>query len=199
MPNWCSNSISIKGSTETIKTLWEDANQEDSGLLNAMVPMPKALQGTTSPTPQEGQAGYKGPQPIVDGYNNWYDWAVNNWGTKWDVELEGLEFTDNGDGTSMIHGSFESAWAPPLQAYDQFLDDMDGCSIEADYHEPGMDFMGEYDNGDDTCYDQLYDKVKADLMSTDEVFARLVEDYAIEEDIAMWEEDQAYEKEQETA
>ena len=47
MPNWCSNSITIQGSTETIKDLWEDANQEGSGLLDAMVPMPKELEGTT--------------------------------------------------------------------------------------------------------------------------------------------------------
>ena len=60
MPNWCSNSITIQGSTETIKTLWDDAQSNwknnDYGLLDAMVPMPTALKGTTSPTPhQQGQ------------------------------------------------------------------------------------------------------------------------------------------------
>ena len=156
MPNWCNNSINIQGSTETIKTLWDEANKEDSGLLNAMKPMPKELEGTTSPTPQEGQAGYKGPQPKVDGHDNWYSWRNENWGTKWDIDpTEGLEFTDNGDGTAQISGWFESAWAPPIQAYDTFLDDMDGCSLTADYHEPGMDFAGIYDNGDDQFMEGL--------------------------------------------
>ena len=95
MPNWCNNTLSIQGPTETVKTLWEEANQEGSGLLDAMVPMPKALDGTTSPSPKEGV-----PQPLVDGHDNWYSWRVENWGTKWDVDLEGLEFEDNGDGTS---------------------------------------------------------------------------------------------------
>ena len=189
MPNWCSNSITIQGSTETIKTLWDDAQGKDSGLLNAMVPMPEALLGTTSPDPRPEQGNYKGPQPEIDGATNWYDWAVNNWGCKWDVDVEGLDFTDNGDGTASIQGSFASPWGPPIEAYNKFLDDMDGCSLVADYHEPGMDFLGEYDNGTDNYYDGLVELIDGGAMADDEVLARLVEDYAIEEDIAMWRED----------
>ena len=189
MPNWCNNSITIQGSTETLKTFWEEANQEGSGLLNAMVPMPKALQGTTSPDPQPEQGNYKGPQPEIDGFTNWYDWAVNNWGTKWDIELERLEFTDNEDGTSSISGSFESAWSPPIEAYNKFLADMDGCSLVADYHEPSMDFLGEYDNGADNYYEGLVELIEGGAMADDECLARLVEDYGIEEDMAMWREE----------
>ena len=121
MPNWCNNSITIKGSTETIKTLWEDANREgeDGGLLNAMVPMPVELRDTTKGS--NGDA------------INWYDWCVSNWGTKWDVSLEGLEFTDNGDGTATIEGYFDSAWSPPIDAYSTFCEDMDGVYLEAYY------------------------------------------------------------------
>ena len=188
MPNWCSNSISIQGSTETIKTLWDEANKEGSGLLNAMKPMPKELEGTTSPTPQEGQAGYKGPQPTVDGFDNWYDWRVSNWGTKWDIDpKEGLEFTDNGDGTAQISGWFESAWAPPIEAYNTFIEDMDGCSLVADYHEPGMDFAGFYDNGDDEYMEGLGEyceqvvKGKTQLADTPELFQRLDEQFELVE------------------
>jgi hypothetical protein len=191
MPNWCSNSITISGSTETIKTLWDDAQtnwkNNDYGLLDAMVPMPTALKGTTSPAPDDGS------QPAVDGYNNWYDWCVNNWGTKWDVSDEGLEYVDNGDGTSAITGYMDTAWAPPIEAYNKFLDDMDGVSIEATYHEPGMDFLGEYIDGDDNFYDGLVELIEGGAMQDDEVLARLVEDYAIEEDMAMWAEENAEE------
>ena len=139
MPNWCNNTITIQGSTETIKTLWEEATAEDGGLLDAMVPMPKELDGTTSPAPREGT-----PQPLVDGFDNWYDWRVSNWGTKWDVDHDGLEFTDNGDGTASISGWFDSAWAPPVVAYEKFCNDMDGVFIEAWYEEGGMDFAGHW-------------------------------------------------------
>ena len=188
MPNWCSNSISIQGGSNTIKNLWEEANKEGSGLLNAMKPMPKELEGTTSPTPQEGQAGYKGPQPTVDGHDNWYSWRVDNWGTKWDIDpKEGLQFTDNGDGTAEISGWFESAWAPPIQAYNTFLDDMDGCSLTADYHEPGMDFAGIYDNGDDQYMEGLGEyceqvvKGTTQLEDTPQLFQRLDEQFELVE------------------
>ena len=181
MPNWCSNTINIQGSTETIKTLWDEANEEGSGLLQAMKPMPKALEGTTSPSPTKGT-----PQPLVDGATDWYQWCVNNWGTKWDVDIDGLEYTDNGDGTSSITGWFDSAWAPPIEAYSSFLDDMDGVSLVADYHEPGMDFVGEWDNGDDNFYDGVVELVQGGAMADDETLARLVENYGIEEDIEFY-------------
>ena len=141
MPNWCNNSITIQGSTETIETLWEEANKEDSGLLQAMVPMPSELNDTTAPSDAA----------------NWYDWRVTNWGTKWDIDLEGLEFINNHDGTSVITGWFDSAWAPPIEAYNAFLDDMDGCSLEATYEEGGMDFAGIYEDGEDSYLEGISD------------------------------------------
>ena len=191
MPNWCNNSISIQGSTETIKTLWEEANREGSGLLNAMKPMPKELEGTTSPTPDDKV------QPKVDGHDNWYSWRVENWGTKWDIDpKEGLEFTDNGDGTAQISGWFESAWAPPIEAYNTFVEDMDGCSLTADYHEPGMDFAGFYDNGDDEYMEGLGEYceqvVKGDtaIEDTPELFQRLDEQFELVENAREWIEEE---------
>lgn len=162
MPNWCNNTLSIQGPTDTLKPLWEEANREGSGLLNAMKPMPAELEGTTSPAPKEGT-----PQPLVDGFNNWYDWRVQNWGTKWDVDTEGLEFTDNGDGTASIVGWFDSAWAPPIEAYNTFLDDMDNCTLESFYEEGGMDFAGHYDNGSDDYIEGISDLARKKIKDGD--------------------------------
>jgi len=162
MPNWCNNTLSIQGPTDTLKPLWEEANREGSGLLNAMKPMPEELDGTTSPAPKEGT-----PQPLIDGYNNWYDWRVANWGTKWDVDLEGLEFKDNGDGTAAIVGWFDSAWAPPIEAYNTFLDDMDNCTLESFYEEGGMDFAGHYDNGSDDYIEGISDLARKKIVDGD--------------------------------
>lgn len=195
MPNWCNNSITIQGSTDTIKPLWEEANREGSGLLNAIKPMPEALRGTTSP-----DASAKTPQPVVDGFTNWYDWALANWGCKWDVDVDNLEFTDNGDGTAQISGWFESAWAPPIQAYDTFLDDMDGCSLTADYHEPGMDFAGIYDNGNDQYMEGLGEwcesvvKGTCALEDTPELFQTLDDTFELVESARDWIEEQMEEK-----
>ena len=178
MPNWCNNNISISGPVETIKQLWEDANQEgeDGGLLNAMVPMPVELRDTTKGS--NGDA------------INWYDWCVSNWGTKWDVSLEGLEFTDNGDGTAEITGWFESAWAPPIEAYNRFLDDMSNCSIDASYHEPGMDFAGFYVDGDDDYLDNLHEEFKLPEDERSNLYNRLDEEYNLSENYDMWDEEE---------
>ena len=163
MPNWCNNSITISGPTETIKTLWEDAHSgEDFGLLQAMAPMPAELEGTTAPS--------------EDG-DNWYNWRVNNWGTKWDISDEGLEYIDNGDGTAEITGWFDSAWAPPIGAYETFLDDMDNCAIDATYYEPGMDFGGFYRNGDDIYFEDLQERLEQPTEEWDDLFREFEQEY----------------------
>lgn len=185
MPNWCNNTITIKGSTETIKTLWEEANQEGNGLLNAMVPMPKELRETVKGTGDELQT------ETYDGFTNWYDWAVANWGTKWDVSLEGLEFTDNGDGTASITGYFDSAWAPPIDAYSTFCEDMDGVYLEAYYEECGMCFVGCWDSeGSDDHYE--YDDFTSDNIR-DNIPEYLVDHFALDERLDMDEQMEAEE------
>ena len=149
MPNWCNNNISISGPTDTIKQLWEDANREDGGLLSAMAPQPEDM--------FHGNLGEKERKECEEqGIPNWYDWQVANWGTKWDVSTEGLAFTDNGDGTAEISGWFDSAWSPPIEAYQTFCDDMDGVYLDAWYEEGGMDFAGHWSSeGDDDHLDDI--------------------------------------------
>jgi hypothetical protein len=182
MPNWCNNNISIAGPTDTIKQLWEDAHADagdntERGLLDAMAPMPNELQGTTAPS--------DGP--------NWYDWRVNNWGTKWDISTEGLEFIDNGDGTAEITGWFESAWSPPIGAYEKFCDDMDNCSLEAYYEEGGMCFVGYWDSeGADDHYDYS-GATSEDVRNM--VPEYLVDEFALDERLAEYEQEEMDEEE----
>ena len=137
MPNWCNNTITLTGPKDKITALYNKAKKEDA-LLQQLKPMPDALEGTTSPAPKEGKV-----QPLVDGFDNWYDWRVQNWGTKWDVDMEGLELSD--DGTT-ITGWFDSAWAPPIHAYEYFLTANEDCSINSYYYEGGMDFAGQWED-----------------------------------------------------
>ena len=166
MPNWCNNSFTITGCTESIKDLWDTAQTADNGefgLLNAICPMPKELEGTTAPS-EDGE--------------NWYNWRVNNWGTKWDVSDEGLEYIDNGDGTACITGWFDSAWAPPIGAYEQLAADFDSCLIECSYYEPGMDFGGFWssEHGDE-YFDNLQERLEQPVEDWDERFAAFEVEY----------------------
>ena len=157
MPNWCNNSFTITGCVESIKDLWDTAQTADDGkfgLLNAIAPI-----------------------------GEWdYGKAVDTWGTKWDVSDEGLEYIDNGDGTAMIDGWFDSAWAPPIGAYEQLAADFDSCVIECSYHEPGMDFAGFWSSeaGDEYC-ENITEQCALPEDEQSDLFKRLDEEYALQE------------------
>ena len=186
MPNWCNNNIEITGPAKTINALWTAATaegvDEGGGLLNAMVPMPRELRETVKGSGDEKQT------EKYDGFTNWYDWSVSRWGTKWDVDMEGIEYTDNEDGTATISGYFDSAWAPPIEAYNTFLEANEDCSLTASYFEPGMDFAGLYDNGDDEYLEDLHNEFKQPEDQQSDLYKRLDEEWNLSEQFAEWEE-----------
>ena len=174
MPNWCNNNVEITGPAKTINAIWTAATADGSGLLNAMVPMPVELKDTV-----------KGSNGDAD---NWYDWAVTNWGTKWDVDTEGLEYTDNGDGTATISGYFDSAWAPPIDCYNRFIEANSHCTVHGSYYEMGCDFGGFYDNGDDEYLEGLNDEARLPEEERSDLFKRLDDEYGLVDQITEWDE-----------
>jgi len=180
MPNWCNNTITMSGPKDKIKKIWDN---KDKGFLQQLYPMPAELEGTTSPAPKEGE-----PQPLVDGYDNWYDWRVSNWSTKWDVDTEGLELVENND-SATIQGWFDSAWAPPIGAYEQLAADFDSCIIEASYFEPGMDFAGFWssENGEEHL-DNLHDEWEKGDDASD-LYKQLDDEYNLSEQFQEWDEE----------
>ncbi len=163
MPNWCDNQITITGPNSVIDNIEKIVKEEKDGdgLLNFFHPMPKELKDTTSPSSSADK-----PQPMVDGFDNWYDWRVENWSTKWDVnEFYGVDrqyLKEQNEGESTISFAFSSAWAPPINAYEKFLENNSNCFIRAYYYEGGCDFMGLWEDGIDDCY------APGDYKSTDD-------------------------------
>jgi hypothetical protein len=83
------------------------------------------------------------------GYANWYDYCVNEWGTKWDVGGDGDQASQ--DSPTDLRMNFDSAWAPPTEAYAKLMEQ--GFEILAYYYEPGMNFVGKWDENGDDCYE----------------------------------------------
>ena len=194
MPNWCDNQVTITGPNSVIDKIEKIVKEEkeENGLLNFFHPMPKELEGTTSPSSASDK-----PQPMIEGFDNWYDWRVENWGTKWELcEFYGVDRQHLNDSLdeSTISFAFSSAWAPPIGAYEQFLADNENCSLKAYYYEGGCDFMGEWDNGSDDCY------APSDYKSTDDFWqdgigSTLDDIFNITESMAEYEAEQEAEKE----
>ena len=195
MPNWCDNQVTITGPNSVIDKIEKIVKEEkeDNGLLNFFHPMPKQLEGTTSPSSSADK-----PQPMVEGFDNWYDWRNANWGTKWELcEFYGVDrqyHSEQNEGESTITFGFDSAWAPPINAYEQFLRDNEDCSLKAWYYEGGCDFMGEWDNGSDNCYAPSDYKSDSDFWN-DGVGSTLDDYFGITESMAEYEAEQEAEKE----
>ena len=120
-----------------------------------MIPIPEELNITAGSVGAKGSAEQVALEAAENsnlekyGAANWYDFCVNRWGTKWDVELYDSVEPD-ADGTSLTM-SFDSAWSPPIGIYEALMED--GFSVDATYHEPGMCFCGRWQNGDDDFVD----------------------------------------------
>ena len=152
MPNWCSNHITVRGDNPAeIQRL--AAAFADSGLCNAVIPVPQDLTDTVS-----GFLGSGDEQKALEaktaaniekyGYGNWYDYQVANWGTKWDVTCDSVEIDEDGLGFS---GTFDSAWSPPMGVAEALVEQ--GYEVTLYYYEPGMGYCGKFVDGSDDYHE----------------------------------------------
>ena len=186
MPNWCNNTVEIyhddPAMIERARKAFNDAK-----FLNEFVPIPESLQivsGRCGADDNPEQIALEAAQKSnieQHGYKDWYDYCVNEWGTKWDVGGDGYEAQDIPSGLML---TFESAWAPPVAAYDKL--EAQGFRIRAMYYEPGMGFAGVYEDGHDDYYE--YGGMNSAAIA-EELPAELDEAFGISEDVAQWEEE----------
>jgi hypothetical protein len=187
MPNWCNNYLELEhkdpAMIERAKTAFADGR-----LLDEFVPVPKDLHVVA------GRVGNdEDPEQIkleedtarniaTHGYANWYDFCVNEWGTKWDVGGDGDQASQ--DSPTDLRMNFDSAWAPPVPAMEKFQDL--GFKVKLVYWESGMCFCGLFDENGDDYFD--YTDMTADEVDkaiNDEVD----ECMCIVENLREWEED----------
>jgi hypothetical protein len=153
MPNWCSNHITVRGTDPVaIKRL---ADAFDAGeFCGTVVPMPEELNITS------GRLGDGAEQAELEakskanlekyGYANWYDFNVANWGTKWEIGGNGDTAEIEEDGLS-FSAPFESAWSPPTGVCEALVEQ--GFEVTLYYYEPGMGFVGKWEDGCDDYYE----------------------------------------------
>ena len=152
MPNWCSNHITVRGGQQSEINRLADAFS-NGGLCQAVVPCPAELLDTTSgflgdPVEQAALEAKTTANIEKYGYGNWYDFQVANWGTKWDVTCDSVEIDCDGLGFS---GTFDSAWSPPITVCEALVEQ--GFEVTLYYYEPGMGFVGKWEDGCDDCYE----------------------------------------------
>jgi len=137
MPNHVTNKLYLKGSKTQLEYLRQYVKGEKEIFeINRFYPMPDVLRTIASPvrilsneeynewkkkrdfgnmSEWEKTAGEPLTQSASDyliesfGYNNWYDWAIHNWGTKWG------SYDSSFDESEKVF-TFLTAWDPPINA-----------------------------------------------------------------------------------
>ena len=150
MPNWNANQVTLRNADPYAIDRVVKAYQEGR-LFSEFNPCPPNLLET----------------------EEWYNWCVSNWGTKWDVG--GADCWFDRKTTTEVELNFESAWSPPI-AFFQSLEEL-GFEVEAYFYEPGMCFFGSYCNGVEDSID--YSSMTAQQIRTE--FPEMDERFCISE------------------
>lgn len=148
MPNWCNNTITITAPSVEIDRILENGPIT----FEKFYPIPSHIERGSIPYEE-----MKNP-------DNWYNWCIKHWGTKWDIDpidpkeaIEtGMLETDEADpelfGTDMwyVKFHFDTAWAPPEALFSKYAKDHPEAHIKLEYNELGMWFAGEtvWNNGE---------------------------------------------------
>lgn len=152
MPNWCNNRLKIQGTKEDLLAFVND------GMRTAMSTI------TSFDTPETRFNRYKEvtdlneidafdklpfpnlsawlpmPKEIVTEVNpEWRNWALGNWGCKWDVEILYYNYVEGceGDDDFMIILDYDTAWSPNDEWVRNVGEKYPNLYFELDAYEPG--------------------------------------------------------------
>jgi len=152
MPNWCNNKLTIEDCSPEL----EEFLKTEGFSFNKIKPTPAELLEN----------------------DGWYNWNVNNWGTKWDIG-ESAEVT--GD---LIEGGiafFDTAWSPPIQAIEALSEKFPSVNFILEYIEMGCMFAGRAEISEgESMVDHIEDDKEVNLFAK-EVFEWEDEEFEDEE------------------
>lgn len=126
MPNWVTNTMTVTGPKDDLRSFIikaatpHDGDESVLSFLNFIAP--------ASPADIEGE--------------KWYNWNVNNWGTKWDACRPRMKQVIDGGAVYV----FDTAWDLPLPVFVKMVEDFPTLTFEIRCLEEqgwGMEFLGE--------------------------------------------------------
>ena len=149
MPNWCRNRVTVFGKEEDISKISEIFSDKKS-IFAHIIKSPdwKRLPNEKGQFPQLEQM--KNPKGEVmwetynfpDGKNDdrWYDWNIQNWGTKWDITADSVDMESYD--SEQLEIEFSTAWRPPEPICKKLRQMFPHLSFSWFYDEPGMELAG---------------------------------------------------------
>lgn len=163
MPNWCTNCLTVQGEPDVVQKFREENTYVEVG------PEAGMADGDTNVLPLSFEAQIPTPRDengeLIKGDGSttmpdWYNWRVENWGTKWDLSDDtDVVF----DGSGYLQYRFDTAWAPPVNWLETIVTKYPDLRFDMEYEEPGMAFAGSvtFEGGemsDEQEWELVYDE-----------------------------------------
>ena len=175
MPNWCYNYLSVEGPQDEVAKLKAQLNKpftkvhEQWNMETGKMEMKEYSysnpvfafhniynhkQDNVSDEIYNAQADHSAPlvEQLMFAGNNWYDWNVRNWGTKWDVgvgdedKYPETELFDEED--TSLNYKFNTAWSPPIAGIEKLVEQYPNLNFNLSFEEEtGWGGEIEYEEG----------------------------------------------------
>ena len=137
MPEKIKNTISPSSSAKDRKWINENLASLRNDKLNGVL---GEEDNDTNLIPVENNTPEKCEQLIKEyGSDNWYDWNIKTYGTKWDVEVLENEFFKSEE---QFECSFDTAWSPPGTFLQNLQDKFKKLDIRLTFELEGSDECG---------------------------------------------------------
>ena len=128
MPNWCYNEMTITGKPKDIHKLIKQVRENNVDNLNENQPTIFSFHNVI-------------PMPDSE-KDNWYNWRVANWGTKWnaDVQYDTFDQWENGE----VFIEFNTAWDTPMPIIKKLSEQNPKLTFSLRVHEESNAFWQIY-------------------------------------------------------
>lgn len=158
MPNHVTNVLTLIGTENNVEEVLKALLNENGEVnFNISFPMPNELEGTSSPTKIVSQSEYdaqdndkegnmwgrgitrKMSNEYIEKYgaDNWYEWKLQNWGTKWGA-YDSFRIDD-------VTFEFSTAWSTPTPFFEKISLDFPNVTFAIKYADEDMGYnVGEY-------------------------------------------------------
>lgn len=127
MPNWCHTILEVTGEEPFVREFVAgfSHSKDDYGskvsIIEGWFPTPEELVNTVSTF---GKAHDEAHEKQMEenlakyGAKDWYDWNIENWGTKWSdchTMVDDIEVLD--DGSAFLRAEYDTAWGTATAAF----------------------------------------------------------------------------------
>lgn len=161
MPNHVTNQIKFFGEQIDINRVLTLISNKDTCIdFNKIIPMPDTV-----------YMGELGPEERkLYGNNNWYDWRISHWGTKWNA----YDTSYDADENILM---FDTAWSCPFPILEKLSDICAEFNVEFEGKWADEDCgcnVGTFDGGENGCY---YEYVENNSQEAYNIYVELKDEH----------------------